>query len=52
MQGQNWPLKIFVQALLIEDYVLTLDTIVRLKALVEGLGIGKRETKFVSLLIL
>jgi hypothetical protein len=41
MHGLIWPLQIFVQSSLIEDYVLTLKTLVRLKALVEGLGICK-----------
>jgi hypothetical protein len=41
MQGLICPLQIYVPSSLIEDYVLTLKTLVWMKALVEGLGIGK-----------
>jgi hypothetical protein len=41
MQGLICPLQIYIPSSLIEDYVLTLKTLVRMKALVEGLGISK-----------
>ncbi len=40
---------ISVQTSLIEDYVLTLKTLVGLKALVEGLGIGKGKQYYTCL---